>query len=245
MRLGRRRRHGRERQPLPIARYQRLSLRDYPGRLCAKAVVPGCNFRCPYCTKTDLVLDHQRIEPILEREVLDHLYRVRGYLDGLCVGGGEPTLHNGLLLFLYKVKALGYRVKLDTNGSRPKRLRKLMGEKVVDYVSLDIKAPLDRYHEVVRAKVDVDAVWESVRLLRRGHVDYEFRATAVPRLIDSRDLEEIAQTLVGSKRFVIQQYRPGKSLCTEFEGVEPYSEAKLEEFKVKVEPYFPECEIRV
>ena len=238
-----RRRRGRPRLRLPIVRFQRLSLRDYPGKLCAKAIVPGCNFRCPYCDKTDIVLNHQRMETIPEAEVLNHLYRARRFLNGLCLGGGEPTLHNGLLPFVYRVKALGYLVKLDTNGSRPKRIRKLMEERVVDYVAMDVKAPLDRYREVVMAKVDVDAVRQSIRLLRRGNVDYEFRTTAVPGLVDAEDLEEIAKTLVGSKRFVIQQFKPDRTLCPEFEEVEPYSERELRQLQGRIAPYFAECKL--
>jgi pyruvate formate lyase activating enzyme len=241
----RRRRRGRPRQHLPIVGLQRLSLKDYPGKLCAKAIVPGCNFRCPYCDKADIVLNHQGMELIPEGEVLRHLYRVRGYLDGLCLGGGEPTLHNGLLSFVYRVKSLGCLVKLDTNGSRPKRIRKLMEERVVDYVAMDVKAPLERYQEVVRFKVDVDAVRQSIRLLRRGSIDYEFRTTVVPGLIDGDDLEEIAKFLIGSKRFVIQQFKPGRTLCPEFGDVKPYSEGEIREFRDRVAPYFHQCTLRL
>ena len=240
IRRGRRR----ARQPLPIVRLQRLSLSDYPEKLCAKATVPGCNFRCPYCDRSDIVLDYLGMETIPERDVLDHLYRVRGFLGGLCIGGGEPTLHNGLLAFVYKVKSLGYSVKIDTNGTRPKRLGKLMEEKLVDYISLEVKAPLDRYVDVVRYDVDVKAVEQSIRLIRRGGVDHEFRTTVVPGLVDGGDLEKIAQTLAGSKRFVIQQFKPGRTMCPEFSGVEPYSENELRAFRDMVAPYFAECKLR-
>lgn len=241
----RRRRRGRPRQHLPIVGLQRLSLKDYPGKLCAKAIVPGCNFRCPYCDKADIVLNYQGMELIPEGEVLSHLYRVRGYLDGLCLGGGEPTLHNGLLSFVYRVKSIGSLVKLDTNGSRPKRIRKLMEEGVVDYIAMDVKAPLERYKEVVRYKVDVDAVRQSIRLLRRGGVDYEFRTTMVPGLIDGGDLEEIAKTLIGSKRFIIQQFKPGRTLCPEFGDIRPYSMGELREYRDRVAPYFHQCMLRL
>jgi pyruvate formate lyase activating enzyme len=240
-----RRRKVRTRQRLPLVRLQRLSLVDYPGRLCAKAVIPGCNFRCPYCTNVDLIHDYLGMELLSEREVLDHLYRVKGYLTGLCLGGGEPTLHNGLLSFMYRVKSLGYLLKVDTNGTRPKRLRKLMEERVVDYVSLDLKAPLERYPEVVRYKVDMDAVEQSIRLLRRGGVDHEFRTTMVPGLIGGKDLEELAQLLVGSKRFVIQQFRPGRTMCPEYEDVKPFSLNELREFRDRIAPFFAECKIKL
>ena len=230
---------------MPVVGYRRLSLEDYPGRLCATAYVAGCNFRCPYCTNVDLVLNHLGLREIPEAEVLNHLYRVRGYLSGLCLSGGEPTLHNGLLPFVYKVKSLGYGVKIDSNGTRPRRLRKLMEERLIDYVTLDVKAPLDRYSEVVRAKVDVKSVEESIRLLRRGGVDHEFRTTAIPGLIGGEELEEIAKTLVGSKRFVIQRWRPGETMCPDFSGVEPYSVREMEGFMERVRHYFSDCVVRL
>jgi pyruvate formate lyase activating enzyme len=233
------------RQRLPIVRLQRLSLVDYPGRLCAKAIIPGCNFRCPHCANADLIVDYLGTEMLSEREVLDHLYRVKEYLSGLCLGGGEPTLHNGLLSFMYRVKSLGYQLKLDTNGTRPKRLNKLMEERVVDYVTLDLKAPLERYAEVVRFKVDLEAVEQSIKLLRRGRVDHEFRTIVVPGLIGEEDLEKIAQLLVGSKRFVIQQFRPGKTMCPDYEEVIPYSVNELRGFRDRIAPYFAECKIRL
>lgn len=230
---------------MPIVRLQRLSLVDYPRNLCAKAFVPGCNFRCPYCVKSALIDGYQGNPLVPESEVLSHLYGVKGYLTGLCLGGGEPTLHNGILAFLYKVKSLGYRVKLDTNGTRPRRIRKLMEEGVVDYFAMDVKAPLERYPEVVMSKVDVASVEQSIKLLRRGSVDYEFRTTVVPGLVDGRDLEEIAQTLIGSKRFVIQQHRPGRTLDPEYGDVKPFSVDELRTFQDRISPYFAECKIRL
>lgn len=240
-----RRRQSRLRWGLPIIGLQRLSFIDYPGKLCATAFTAGCNFRCPYCYNVDIVLNPQGMERIPEAEILNLLYQRKGFLDGLCLSGGEPTLHNGLLTFLYKVKSLGCLVKLDTNGSKPKRLDKLMDERIVDYIALDVKAPLRRYSEVVRFKVDMDAVERSIRLLRRGNVDHEFRTTVVPGLLDGDDLEEIAQTLAGSKRYVIQQFKPGRTLCPEFEDVKPYSENELKGFRDRVAPYFSECKLRI
>jgi pyruvate formate lyase activating enzyme len=240
-----RRERRRTRRQLPILRLQKLSLWDYPGRLCAKAIIPGCNFRCPFCVDMDLLYHHRDSELVPEGEVLDHLYRVRGFLDGLCLGGGEPTLHNGLLSFAYRVKSIGYNVKLDTNGTRPKRLKKMMEERVVDYVALEVKAPLRRYPEVVGCRVNLDDIVQSIRLLRRGSVDYEFRTTVVPGLLDGDDLEEIAQTLAGSKRFVIQRFRPGARPCPGFEDAKPYGVGELREFRDRVIPYFGDCRLRL
>jgi pyruvate formate lyase activating enzyme len=240
-----RRRRDRPRQPLPITGVRNLSFRDYPGKLCVTALVAGCNFRCSYCTTPDIVLTPNQVETVPRREVLDALYRKRGFLNGFCISGGEPTLHNALLPFLFRVKSMGYSVKLDTNGSRPKRIRKLMEEKVVDYVALDVKAPLSRYPEVVRKKVDVGAVNESIKLLRRGGVDYEFRTTLVPGLLDGGDLEEIAKYLVGSRRFVIRRFMGGRTMCPEYSGVKPYSVQEMWAFRDRVAPYFGDCVLQL
>jgi pyruvate formate lyase activating enzyme len=168
---------------------------------------------------------------------------VRGYITGFCIGGGEPTIHNGLLEFAFKVKSVGYRIKLDTNGTRPRRINKLMEEKVLDYVAMDIKAPLDRYGEVIQNKVDLEAVEESIRLLRRGSVDYEFGTTVVPGLVEARDLQEIAQTLVGSRRFVIRQFKSGGCLDPEFDSIRPFSLQELEKMRDMISPYFAEVRI--
>jgi len=234
----------REQRKLPIVRLQRLSLTDYPGRLCAKVVIPGCNFRCPYCKNSELIFDYLSMEKVPERDVLDHLYRVKGYLTGLCIGGGEPTLHYGLLQFAYKVKSLGYKVKLDTNGTRPRRLRKMMEEGVLDYIAMNIKAPLDRYPDVVRYKVDVKAIGESIRLLRKGGIDYEFNTTVVPGIIGVKDIEEIARTLIGSKRFVIQQLKSEVNSCPGYSKIKPYTKNELEGFRKLVLPYFADCKIK-
>lgn len=233
------------RQQLNIVGLQKLSLIDYPGKLCATIFTAGCNFRCPYCYNIDIVLHPQRLPIIPEREVLNFLHKRRDFLDGLCVGGGEPTLHRPLPTFLYKVKSLGVLVKLDTNGSRPKMLRKLMDERLVDYVAMDVKAPLRRYPEVVRFKIDIDAVKQSIRLLRRGSVDHEFRTTVVPGLLDGDGLEEIARTLSGSKRYVLQQFKSDRTLCPEYPNVKPYTAAELKAFRDRVAPYFSECNLKL
>jgi len=239
-----RRKRGRTWEGLPIVRLQRMSLTDYPGRLSAKVVVPGCNFRCPYCPNEELIFDYLGMELVPHREVLDQLYRARGYLTGLTIGGGEPTLHNGLLSFTYRAKSVGYKVKLDTNGTRPRRLNKLMEERVVDYVSMEIKAPLDRYPEVVRFKADLDAVRESIRLLRRGSVDYEFTTTVVPGLVGAGDIEEIAKSLIGSRRFVIRTFNPTRTLDPEYTKVQPYGAEELQKMKDIAAPYFAEVALR-
>lgn len=229
---------------LPIKGIQKLSLIDYPKKLCATIFVGECNFRCSYCYNVSLVLEPKNLRTIPEQDVLDFLSERKGFLDGICVGGGEPTIHKELPIFLSRVKKLGFLVKVDTNGSKPKMLKRLIDEGLVDYIAMDVKAPLRKYRETVRAEVNIESIKESIGLIRASDIDYEFRITVVPRLTTEDDLLEIAKMLKSSKRFVIQQFKPGRTLDESFKDVSPYSKEKLEEFKRKLAPFFKECKLR-
>jgi pyruvate formate lyase activating enzyme len=229
---------------LPIKGIQRLSVIDYPGKLCATLLLGGCNFRCPYCYNSKLVLKPDALPTISEREILSLLMEKRGFLDGICVGGGEPTIHRELPQFLYKVKSLGFLVKLDTNGSRPWMLEDLLTRNLVDYVAMDVKVPLRRYKEAVGREIPLSTMDRSIKLLRRGRVDYEFRTTVVPGIVSESDLIEIADFLKGSKRYVIQRFRPVDTLTPSFMEVKPYSKEELQRFREQIFHYFGECKIR-
>jgi len=224
---------------------QRLSLIDYPGKLCATIFTAGCNFRCPYCYNEDIVLDYPAMPKIPEDKIIEFLHPRLGFLDGVCVTGGEPTIHRELPKFLGRLKSIGSLVKLDTNGSRPKALAYVIEKGLVNYIALDVKVPLDRYEETVRYRVKPEGLKETIKLIRRSGVDHEFRTTVVPGLLDGDDLEEIAMTLAGSKRYVLQQFRPGKTLCPDFKDVKPYSEAEMRQFRDRVAPYFAETGLRL
>ena len=230
---------------LPIKGIQKLSLIDYPGRLCATIFTGGCNLRCPYCYNSKIVLEPDSLPNIAEREVLDLLSERKGFLDGPWVGGGEPTIHRDPPRFLYKVKSLGLLVKLDTNGTRPLMLEELLKRGLVDYLAMDIKVPLRRYQEVVGREVPLSAIDRSIKLLRRGRVDYEFRTTVVPGIVSEGDLLEIAELLKGSKRYVIQQFRPVNTLNPLLTQVKPYSKEELQRFRELVSHCFGECKIRL
>jgi pyruvate formate lyase activating enzyme len=224
---------------------QRLSLIDYPGKLCATIFTAGCNFRCPYCYNEDIVLDYPAMPKMPEDKIIEFLHPRLGFLDGVCVTGGEPMIHRELPKFLGRLKSIGSLVKLDTNGSRPKALAYVMEKGLVNYIALDVKVPLSRYEETVRYRVKPEGLKETIKLIRRSGVDHEFRTTVVPGLLDGDDLEEIAMTLTGSKRYVLQQFRPGKTLCPDFKDVKPYSEAEMRQFRDRVAPYFAETRLRL
>lgn len=204
---------------MKIAYLQRLSLIDYPGRPAAVIWTVGCNLRCPFCYNPELVLPQlsAHISPLHPQEVLQVLRERKGFLEGLSVTGGEPTLQPELPEFLARVKEIDLAVKLDTNGTQPQMLALLLREKLVDYVALDVKAPWGRYPEFTGLDRDLSPlVRESLELIKKMAPDYEVRTTAAPGLAP-RDLEAIAQEVAGAKRYVLQPFflPQGKGLVDE------------------------------
>lgn len=191
-----------------IAYVEWLSLIDFPGKVAAVIWTVGCNLRCPFCYNAELVLPEAtaalpRISP---EEILAELKQRRGFLDGLALTGGEPTLQPDLADFLAEAKALGLQTKLDTNGTQPGVLATLLERGLADYVALDVKAPFPLYPGFTGVKEDVSGkVRQSIRILREGAQDYELRTTVVPGLSEA-DLEAIAQEARGAKKYVLQPF---------------------------------------
>ena len=161
-----------------------MSLSDYPGKLCANLIVPGCNFRCPYCSESELIFDFIPMPKVTEDEVIAFLHPRLGFLDGVCLTGGESTIHRELPAFLERLKSIGCFVKLDTNGSHPRRLGHVIGRRLVDYVAMDVKVPLKRYIKAVGYRITAEELLDSIQLIRRSGADYEFRTTVVPGIVD-------------------------------------------------------------
>jgi pyruvate formate lyase activating enzyme len=190
-----------------IAGLEKSSFVDYPGKMAAVLFTPGCNLDCFYCHNRHLLAPGEDPAWYDPRDVLDFLARRAGLLDGVVVSGGEPTLQKGLPEFLSVCKALGLAVKLDTNGTRPWILRDVISRGLVDFVAMDVKAPLSRYEEITGRPVDLDAVTESIDFLLAGPMEYEFRTTVAPQL-SMTDLITLAMRIRGADRYVLQQYRP-------------------------------------
>ncbi len=191
---------------------QRLTLSDFPGRVAAVAFATGCNFRCAYCHNPGLLACEGKGSLHTERDVLNLLDRRRGMLDGLVISGGEPTLQRALIPFSRQVKQRGVAIKLDTNGSRPELLRQLLDEELVDYVAMDIKAPLERYDHVAGARKVARAVGQSIELLMCSAVDPEFRTTVVRPLLAEDDILSIGCLLQESARYVLQPFVSDRTL---------------------------------
>jgi pyruvate formate lyase activating enzyme len=190
-----------------IAALVPLSLSDHEGRIAAVVFVRGCNFRCPFCHNADLVRPARGGDPMLPVEyVLARLRDRRGFLDSVVVTGGEPTLQPDLADLLAAIRELGFAVKLDTNGSRPDILASLLDRRLVDFVAMDLKAPLPRYAEFCGVRADVGAIERSIACIRQDAPDYEFRTTVAPGLA-GEDLRTIAEWVRGAKSYVLQAFR--------------------------------------
>lgn len=225
-----------------IGGLQKVSLLDFPGRIAATVFLPGCNMRCPFCHNAPLVLPEQSPDPgLTEQELIDFLLTRRGKLDGVCVTGGEPTLHKGLPVLLRKIKDMGFAVKLDTNGTNPGMLAELLGEGLLDYVAMDIKNSPEKYALTCGGE-HLDTVQKSVQILMGSGVEYEFRTTVSKPLHTPEDIKKIGIWLSGAKRYYIQQFVDSGHLIGE--GLSALSPAEMEAMRQAALEYIPTTALR-
>ena len=195
-----------------LAHYEPLSLSDFPGRLATTVFTVGCNFACPYCHNPELVTVREDTPQLTEETFFAFLERRRGKLNGVCITGGEPTLHADLAEFVERIRALGYAVKLDTNGSNPEMLGHLLETSSLDYVAMDVKAPPSRYGEMTGNPYALALAEASIRLLAKRDTVHEYRTTILPLLFSEVDIDNIARMLPPESRYVIQNFVPTKTL---------------------------------
>jgi pyruvate formate lyase activating enzyme len=231
-----------------IKGFDQMSLIDWDGMVATTLYLSGCNFRCPYCHNSSLVMSPEQYDSIPVDEILAYVREHNDFLDGVVVSGGEPCAHSTMPELLQNIKETGLRTKLDTNGSFPDVLEVVIGEELVDYVAMDVKAPFDfesyRKSAGITDQRTLDRVRDSVDLLMEARVDYEFRITVVPVLHRATDLKRIGESLRGASRFVLQTYVPRDTLDPAFENERPYDVERLEEFREMLTPMFAECVIR-
>ncbi len=195
-----------------IGGFQKISLSDFPGVISSIVFTRGCGFRCPYCHNPELV-DPSRFGAVVpESAVKDFLRSRAGRIEGVVVTGGEPTVQPDLPGFLAEIRSMGLKVKLDTNGSNPSGLRRIVSERLVDYIAMDVKAPLALYERVVGVPVDAAAITESIELVRGCGLPHEFRTTFGGSAVSLDDLLSIGELVRGCQRYVIQAFRGGKTL---------------------------------
>ncbi len=192
---------------MKIAGFQKLTLLDYPGKLGCILFTHGCNFACPFCHNSFLVQNPEQVCEYNMEEIFAFLKKRQGILEGVCLSGGEPLLHGELPGFIRQIKDLGYPVKLDTNGSMPEKLKKIVKAGLVDYVAMDIKNTFEKYPQTSGCEnVNTDNIKESICFLLEGTVDYEFRTTVVNEFHTPQDIEKISELIAGADKYYLQNF---------------------------------------
>lgn len=222
---------------------QKMTLLDFPKKVACTVFTGGCNFRCPFCHNALLVTKLCRDDIFSEQDILDFLKKREGLLDGVCVTGGEPLMQKELPAFLEKVKAMGFAVKVDTNGSFPDLLKTIMGSGLCDYVAMDIKNSKEKYAETVGIPdFDTSPIERSVEILKSGAVPFEFRTTVVKELHGIPDIEAIAKWISPAENFFLQQFVDSGDLIGR--GLSAHSTATLEKMRDAASEYIPNVQIR-
>ena len=221
----------------------KLTLLDFPGSVACTVFTGGCNFRCPFCHNSSLVLDYQTLSKIDEQEVLTYLEKRKGLLDGVCVSGGEPTLQKDLSLFLEKVKKLGYSIKLDTNGTNPNAVKSLKENGLVDYFAMDIKNNKEDYAKIIGFdSYDTTNVEKTVELFLGGDYDYEFRTTLIKEYHSMQNIKAIGEWIKGAKKYFLQKYIDSDTCI--LGGLSPVSESVAKEYVTLLKNYIPNTNLR-
>ena len=228
-----------------IGGFQKLTLIDYPGNLATTVFTVGCSFRCPFCHNPELVLPSKMIAcPTMEEDFFNHLKKRKGKLDGVCITGGEPTIQKDIVEFIQKVRKLGFKVKLDTNGSRPDVLKKLLDLKLLDFVAMDIKNQPKKYDVTTGVKNDIERIKLSVDMIMNSKLNYEFRTTVVPGLHTEKDFDVIAKWIKGAKSYYLQKYREKIILKPSFKQKTKNKKVDLDKILEKIEKNFKKAGIR-
>jgi len=222
---------------MKIGAVQRFSLIEYPGKISAIIFCQGCNFRCPYCYNRELVLPELFQPLLLEEDILDFLAKRRGKLEAVTITGGEPALQPDLNSFISRLKGMEYLVKVDTNGSIPIVLEEWIQSRLVDYIAMDIKGPLDKYGEITRSGIDPDKILQSIGILMASGVDYEFRTTVVQSLLTGDDILKIARLIAGAKRYALQRFLASKTLDDSFMDKRTFSDEAFDLLTAEIRPF--------
>ena len=227
-----------------ISGLQKLTLLDYPGTVACTVFTGGCNFRCPFCHNAALVLPELMAQDTDEEQVLAFLRKRQGVLDGVAITGGEPLLHKDMASFLEKVRALGYKIKLDTNGSFPDRLEEIISAGLVDRVAMDIKNAPELYAKTVGLPaLDLAPIERSKELLLRGDVDYEFRTTVVKGLHTEESIIGAAKWIAGAKEYYLQQFKDSGHVIA-IEGLSEYNEQEMHALAQAAAQVVPTVQVR-
>jgi pyruvate formate lyase activating enzyme len=227
-----------------IGGLQRVSLIDYPGRLGAVIFTQGCNFRCAYCHNQELV-DPERYGPLIpEEELFSFLDKRKGKLEAVTVTGGEPTLQPDLGKLLEEIKKRGFLTKLDTNGSKPNILKKMIRRGLVDYLAMDIKGPLEKYQQITSVEVDTSNIERSINLIMASGIEYEFRTTVARSYLGLQDLVSIARLIKQARLYVLQPCVPIETPARHMSSEVPYTAEELSVIRATLEKECPRVIVR-
>ena len=226
---------------------QKQSLIDFPGKISCVLFTSGCNFKCPYCHNPDLARGQvEKSLAIKEKSIYNFLEKRIGFLDGVVISGGEPTLHQDLSIICQKIKRMGYPIKLDTNGSRPKILAQLIHDRYIDYIAMDIKTDPSTYPRDILHNENPETILESIALIMSSDMPYEFRTTCIRPFVDRPIIKKISHTIKGARCYALQQFKDQNILSPEyFRDITPhYSHADLEAFQAIASPWVEKCFVR-
>lgn len=232
---------------IEIKGFIETSLLDWDGKVSAVVFLPRCNFRCVFCHNYELVTHPEKFDTIPIERVKNFISTHSDFIDGIVITGGEPTIYDDLPAFIQQLKECGVAsVKIDTNGTVPACLQMLIRNRLVDYIAMDIKAPLiaDKYYKNAGVKVDLHKLRESIELILTSDIDYEFRTTVVPTLITATDIIEIAKQINRAKKYVLQSYRPEHAYNEKLRAVPQYSEHDMEQFVELAKAYVTNVKLR-
>ena len=225
---------------MQIGGVQKTSLLDYPEKISAIVFTQGCNFRCGYCHNPELITTKGQIWTV--PALLEFLKTRTGKIDGVVITGGEPCIQDDLEDVIKEIKSLGFLIKLDSNGSFPEKLKKTLP--YIDYIAMDIKAPLEKYCEITKVNIDTGKIKKSINIIMESGVDYEFRTTVVKSQLKFEDFEKIGKLIHGAKRYYLQKFIPSKILDTELMGEETYLNAEFEKIIELLKPYINTVKLR-
>ncbi len=228
-----------------IGGLQKISLLDYPDKISAIIFTAGCNFRCPYCHNPELVnkIDKKMLFP--EQKILDFLSKRIKKIDAVVITGGEPTLHQDLPDFIKKIKKMDFLIKLDSNGTNPQMLKQLIKNNLLNYIAMDIKAPLNKYEQVIRMPINKKNIQESIRIIKQSGLDYEFRSTILPALHNFEDIKKMAQLIQGAKKYFLQNFIASGNLNdNSFNQLKSFTDKEMHELVKLCQPYVKYCAAR-
>jgi pyruvate formate lyase activating enzyme len=228
-----------------IGGIQKLTLIDFPGTIATTVFTVGCSFRCSFCHNPELVLPEKfPAKNNLEAEFFQHLMKRQGKLEGVCITGGEPTIQKNIIPFIRKIKELGFKVKLDSNGSQPDVLAEILREKLVDYIAMDIKSSPENYHKAIAMQFDMNKIKKSVTMIMESGVPYEFRTTVVPGIHLESDFLKIAKWIKGANMYYLQEYRDSVVIDEEFKIKNSGIVLSLSRIEKTMKPYLKKIAIR-